>query len=77
MFKVFFHFTELETRSHLPPEEMEIDEEDEFDVFAFSAFLGKIGVRSANPFVRHGKSVLLSCISDEKGKLIFYNVHNL
>lgn len=77
MIKVFLHFMELETRTHLPPEEMEIDDEDELDVFAFDSFLKRIGVRSANPFVRHGKSVLLSCISDDKGKLLFYNVHNL
>lgn len=76
MIKVFLHFSELETRNHLPPEEMEIDDEDEFDLFAFNSFLGKIGVRSMTPFVRRGKKVLLSCISDEKGRLLFYNAQN-
>ncbi|MCX6788295.1 MAG: hypothetical protein WCO21_01285 [bacterium] len=73
---VYFHFTELETKVRLPPEEHEIDDEDEFDVFTFQVFLAKIGVRSMQPFTRNGKKMLLAFITDEKGNQLFYNAHN-
>lgn len=80
MKKILLYFVELETRKKLPPEEWEIDEEDEFDVFLFSEFLKKIGVRSMKPFTRHGVEVLLAYMVDESTsppKTIFVNAHHI
>ncbi len=78
--KILLYFVELETRKKLPPEEWEIDEEDEFDVFLFAEFLKKIGVRSMKPFTRHETQVLLTHIVDESAsppKTIFVNAHHI
>ena len=81
MAKVLLYFVDLETRIKLPPEEWEVDENDEFDVFTFNAFLAKIGVRSMTPFTRKGTKMLLTHIvsEPEKGpkKTLFWNAHNL
>ena len=81
MAKVLLYFVDFETRIKLPPEEWEVDENDEFDVFTFNAFLAKIGIRSMTPFVRKDKKMWLTHIVSEpaKGpaKMLFWNAQNL
>ncbi len=81
MVKVLLYFVDFETRAKLPPEEWEVDESDEFDIFVFNAFLAKIGVRSTKPFMRDKTKVLLTHIIKEfaRGapKVIFVNAENI
>lgn len=81
MKKILLYFVDFETRNKLPPEEQEIDDEDELDVFSFASFLARVGVRSAKPFTRHGKKVLLTHIVEEfadgSKKTIFVNSQHI
>lgn len=78
MSKVFFHFVDAVTMSPLEPEELEINEKDEVDKFVFDSFLARIGVRSKLPFVREGgQKVFLAYIADQRGTMIFRNMHKI